>query len=484
MVHAALHIERMTTGVDTPDSATPDARDYADLPPRQRRSPEAPAVVWREITGSRPDPRLARHPRAAHLFSLTTALSVAATPTEVAEAVVREATSAFDAAGTVIARMTADGARLEMLNALDMPAEIFERWRFFSVDSVVPLADVARTGAPLFLESRDDWLAAYPNAAALLEGTNHHSHIVAPLVVEGRAIGSLGITFDHPRPFDESDRTLALAIAHQAAIALERARLFERERVARAEAEVARNAAEDARARADEANRAKTRFLTTMSHELRTPLNAIAGYADLLSLGIYGPVNDAQSEALARITRSQRHLLGLIDDVLSFARIEAGRVALDLQVVPVASVFADVEALVAPQAAAKGLEMAFECDAATAVRADPEKLRQILLNLVSNAVKFTPSAGTIALGAASIDGTTTIRVRDSGIGIAADQYDRAFEPFVQLGRDLDSQQGGTGLGLSISRDLARLMGGDLTFESALGVGTEFVLTLPSVSPTS
>ncbi|MDF1505699.1 ATP-binding protein, partial [Roseisolibacter sp. H3M3-2] len=234
-----------------------------------------------------------------------------------------------------------------------------------------------------------------------------------------------------------------------------------------------------ARGEAEHANAAKAQFLAMMSHELRTPLNAIGGYAQLIGLGLRGPVTDAQREDLARIDRSQRHLLSLINDILNFAKIEAGRVDVALRDVPLADALAGVEALVAPQLGARALHYlddSAECDAV--VRADPEKLRQIVLNLLSNAVKFTPPEGTVELRCAVEQGVACVRVRDSGVGIAADKLEAIFDPFVQVGRDLRAPSDGVGLGLAISRDLARRMGGDIAVESAPGRGTTFTLTLP------
>ena len=424
-------------------------------------------------------PRSTRDERAVRLLALTAALSEAATPDDIATAVVRETTTAFDATGTVVTRVVSDGTKLEIMQAGAMPPDVLDTWRRFPLDTPVPLADVARTGVPLFLESREDWLALYPHTVALLDATGHQSHMVAPLVVGGRAIGALGITFDRPRRFSATERTLAIAIARQCALALERARLFAEERDARAEAELARAAAEEARARADEANEAKTRFLTTMSHELRTPLNAIAGYTALLAMEVYGPVSAAQSDALARIERNQRHLLGLISDVLDYAKVDAGGAAIRLRPLAVAEVLPDVEALIAPQVQAKRIEYRSRCAASVVALADPERLRQIVLNLVSNAVKFTPEGGRVDLEVDCDTAVVSLRVRDTGIGIPPEERETVFEPFVQLGRDLASRHEGTGLGLAISRELARLMGGDITVQSVVGVGSEFVLTLPA-----
>jgi len=216
-----------------------------------------------------------------------------------------------------------------------------------------------------------------------------------------------------------------------------------------------------------------------MSHELRTPLNAIAGYAELLELGIHGPVTAAQRESLGRIRHSQRHLLSLINDVLNFAKLDAGHVAVDARPVDIDELLTGLEALVAPQLRAKRLQYACHVERpGMTVVADRAKVTQVLLNLLSNAIKFTHPDGRIAVDAVPRDdGGVAIRVRDTGIGIAADQLEQVFEPFVQITRDLASGHEGTGLGLAISRDLARLMGGDLVAESEVGVGSTFTLLL-------
>jgi len=307
---------------------------------------------------------------------------------------------------------------------------------------------------------------------------------VVPLVVDGRVIGVLGAAFDAPRPFGEDDRALALAVAQQCAQSLERARLFEAEGAARAEAEAARAESETARAAAEAANRVKGEFLAAMSHELRTPLNAIAGYTQLLEMGLHGPVTPAQCEALGRIDRAQRHLLRLVNEVLNFERLQAGRLEYHVRSVRLAEVVAEVEPLIGPQLQAKGLSYVVDVPDDRVVRADRDKLVQVLLNLLSNALKFTPAGGRVtvectARGDGSGDPATVfLRVTDTGAGIPRDKFDAVFEPFVQVDATPAGRVAGAGLGLAISRDLARGMGGDLRVRSTVGVGTTFTVALP------
>jgi PAS domain S-box-containing protein len=233
------------------------------------------------------------------------------------------------------------------------------------------------------------------------------------------------------------------------------------------------------RAAAELANRSKSEFLAAMSHELRTPLNAIGGYAEIIAMGLRGPVTEEQRQDLERIRRSQQHLLGIINDILNFSRIEAGQVAYDIGPVQIRDVFDTVTQIIQPQAGTKGLH--FEpgpCPSDAVARADRGKVEQILLNLLSNAVKFTKQGGRVVLTCSVAADSIVIEVQDTGRGIPADKLEAIFEPFVQVGRSLTQTGEGTGLGLAISRDLARAMGGDITVVSEPGVGSTFTVTLP------
>ena len=248
---------------------------------------------------------------------------------------------------------------------------------------------------------------------------------------------------------------------------------------ARASAERAQRDAEEAREAAEHANRAKSEFLAVMSHELRTPLNAIGGYTELVELGVYGPVTPEQAKALARVQQSQRHLLGLINGVLNYSRAEAGAEHYVVEAVSMNEILATCEALLAPQAQAKGVRLAVGgCASSVRAAGDREKVSQIMINLLTNAVKFTDRGGSVTVRCASDDGLTRAEVTDTGRGIPADQLERVFQPFVQVDARLTRTNDGTGLGLAISRQFAQALRGSLTVSSTPGVGSTFTLSLP------
>ena len=232
---------------------------------------------------------------------------------------------------------------------------------------------------------------------------------------------------------------------------------------------------------AEAANASKMRFLSMVSHDLRTPLGAVSGYADLLLLGVRGEVNDAQAQDLRRIKEASYFLLGLLDDILTFARAEAGALTVSPQNVVVEDVLARAEAIVTPQFAKAGIAYGREPSATGLTAcADPERLQQILLNLLGNASKFTPSGGKVSVRWTTEGEQVLIAVADTGRGIPAELLSQIFEPFVQVNREIDARkQKGIGLGLAISRELARAMRGDITVESVVGTGSTFTVSLPA-----
>jgi len=262
----------------------------------------------------------------------------------------------------------------------------------------------------------------------------------------------------------------------------ERVDLLALEQHARAIAERARNEAEIARAEAERANTIKTDFLAVMSHELRTPLTAIMGYEELLSDGITGPVTELQRQQLGRINASARHLLGLIDEILTFARVDVGRERVRWESMSVNQTLRDAAALIEPMASTKKLKYVIELlDEDQAIQTDGTKFRQMLVNLLSNGIKFTEK-GEVRLASSVANGMLEIRISDTGVGIDADHIEYVFEPFWQAEQSATRKSGGTGLGLSVTRKLARLLGGDVTVASRAGAGTTFLLTIPLLAP--
>ena len=365
------------------------------------------------------------------------------------------------------------------------------------------LAAVVEGMSEAFLSLDAAWRVTYANRAACvingstraaLIGRNHWETwpetVGSEIERQYRRVAADGIParFEHHYPGANVWHSIQVYPAEGGGLAVfyrdvtaDKVAAAERERLL-AESERARADAERARADAETANRAKVEFLATMSHELRTPLNAIGGYAELMEMGIRGPVTDQQRQDLARIQASQRHLLGLINEVLNYAKIETGAIRYSLTDVSMRDALAAAEDLVAPQARAKGVTLTrHACDDDIAAHADAEKLCQILVNLLSNAVKFTDPQGQIDLWCRADADRVYVVVRDTGMGIASDMTEAVFEPFVQVRSDLTRATEGTGLGLPISRDLARGMGGNLVLESALGVGSTFTLTLQIAS---
>jgi two-component system cell cycle sensor histidine kinase PleC len=287
---------------------------------------------------------------------------------------------------------------------------------------------------------------------------------------DGKVIGTFAMYYSSPRAPLPSELALTQTAAALASTIIMRGRAERKLRKARADAE--------------EANRAKSNFLAMMSHELRTPLNAIGGYAKLMLDGIPTPASPAHQDYLRRIVRGQEHLLSVIEAVLLHAKLEAGTLTYQLEDIRMSELLEVVESLIVPQITAKDLTYdCANCDSNLMVRGDKQKVGQILLNLLSNALKFTPPAGRITLrtDALSNPGFVTIAVRDTGVGMSAEQVAIVFEPYVQFENRLTPTGHGTGLGLPIARELARGMGGELTVQSQPDAGSEFLLTLPAAS---
>jgi PAS domain S-box-containing protein len=320
---------------------------------------------------------------------------------------------------------------------------------------------VIRTGQPeLYADISDEMLVAGAKDEHHLEIMRQlqiRSALVVPMIARGHTLGALTlISTRKGRRYGESDLALTMEIATRAAIAIDNAQLY---RSALA------------------ASEAKSAFLATMSHELRTPLNAIIGYQSLLKEGIDGSLNESQLAQLARIRAGADHLLGLIDEILTYSRVEADKEVVRLNDEELRPIVEEAVTMVKPLADAKGLALNVDVPDST-LKTDGGKLRQILLNLLSNAVKFT-DRGEISLRARVNGDAAEFFIADTGIGIAEENLQRIFDPFWQVEQSSTRRAGGTGLGLSVSRSLARLLGGEISAESKLGEGSTFTVTLPA-----
>ena len=417
--------------------------------------------------------------RLARLQKITAALGSTVTQDGVADTVLREAIVALecDAGAVVVTPEGEDGlALLRESGSLDSIMRSFRDTQ--PPRELGPYDDAVKHCRAIYLESFEEMLVRYPAFRSVSKSDSRGAWIFLPLEIGGQAVGALAFGFAGPRKFTVLDRHFADTVARYCAQALDRVRL-------RIAAAAALAEAGDARMMAEHANNAKTMFLRAMSHELRTPLNAISGYTEILEMGIRGVVNAEQCKDLGRIKRAAAYLLRLINDILTIARLEGAR-PLNVISIPVNPMLAEVEGLCALQAKANGLTLTVSpCERETVVAADAERFQQILLNLITNAIKFTGAGGNIGVVCDSDAGAVRIRVKDTGVGVRLVDIDRVFEPFVQIDRHLTSAgQQGVGLGLSISRELARAMRGDLTLQSTEGVGSTFTLTLPIASETS
>jgi PAS domain S-box-containing protein len=326
----------------------------------------------------------------------------------------------------------------------------------FAVDhpSSAPF-QAARTGRTVLVH---DTSAAEGELAEALHEAGVRSYVSVPLFARGQVVGALTAAAGDRLPrYTPDDAARLEELGGRVALAVDNARLY---------------------AEAIHANAAKGEFLAVMSHELRTPLNAIIGYADLLDVGVAGELNEAQREQLSRIRIGSKHLLRLIEEVLLFSRLEAGREEVHREPLDLGGLAREAAALVEPLAREKGLDFRVDVPAQPVqVETDGGKVHQIVLNLLSNAVKFTDE-GEVSVSLAARDGDAVLQVRDTGIGIAPENLERIWDAFSQVEQAPTRRVGGTGLGLSVTRNLARLLGGDVVVDSAPGRGSAFTLRLP------
>jgi len=363
---------------------------------------------------------------------------------------------------------------LHVLHAIGVPGAIRTTLEALPLDAPVPFAEVAREGKPVFLSSEGE-MQRYPTWSSARIGARARAAAIVPVWANGELRGVLGLAWPEPHQFDEDERAFVITLGVMCAQAIMRAHL---------------KAAElEARQAAEQANDSKARFLATISHELRTPVNAVIGYSALLSDEIYGPVSDMQRDHLTRMKASGKHLLGLIEDLLGYARIEAGEEVVRVELVRLADVVHESVDLVHPLADEKGLQLRVHGPVETTeILTDPRKLRQILVNVLGNAIKYT-ATGDVRMdvrveGVAPCDEEPCVRVffdvSDTGAGLSLADQAHVFDLYWQQDPTSTHTGGSSGLGLSVARQLARLLGGDLAIaNSVLGKGSTFVVSLPA-----
>ena len=321
-------------------------------------------------------------------------------------------------------------------------------------------------GRVMAVADADAMAADYPLTPELARSIGWRSGLFVPLLSEGQGIGCIGILRAETGGFDAKEIALAQTFADQAVIAIQNARLFRE--------------IQDKSRQLEVANQHKSEFLANMSHELRTPLNAIIGFSEVLIERMFGELNEKQDDYLKDIHSSGKHLLSLINDILDLSKIEAGRMELDVESFDVPAALDNAMTLVRERAQRHGIALSLQVAPDVGeVRADERKFKQILLNLLTNAVKFTPDGGKVDVRAGLLDGVLQVAVADTGIGIAPEDQAAVFEEFRQVGRHYTNKQEGTGLGLTLTRRFVELHGGALTLQSEPGKGSTFSFTLPS-----
>jgi signal transduction histidine kinase/DNA-binding response OmpR family regulator len=356
-----------------------------------------------------------------------------------------------------------DDDRFQVRAAYGTSPQLLERLRTIRIDLDGTLVGrAAAAGHPLQVpDLRDE--PTDPHLEALQEA-GWRSLVAVPMLREGRIVGALVVRRRTPGGFSEETCELLQTFAGQSALAILNARLFRELERKSAELEVA--------------SRHKSEFLASMSHELRTPLNAVIGFSEVLLERMFGDLNQRQDEYLRDIWGSGRHLLELLNDILDLSKVEAGRMDLEPSAFSVADVIDSCLSLVRERAVRHGVTL--ERDVAADVgflEADELRFKQVLLNLVSNAVKFTPAGGQVVVRATSDGAGVTVTVADTGVGIAPEDRARIFESFQQGGRG-PAQQEGTGLGLTLSKRIVELLGGRMWVDSEVGVGSTFGFTVP------
>ncbi|TVP56668.1 MAG: PAS domain S-box protein [Nodularia sp. (in: Bacteria)] len=400
----------------------------------------------------------------ARLQTVTVALSESLTPLQVAEVIVEQSMAVLAASSAMVVLVSKDRKELEIVKAVGFNADLIESWRKFSLHSATPLAEAIRTEEPVWLETSAERIARYPHLAKVYDQYDFKSWISLPLVTEGKSVGGMSLNFREFKQLTQDDREFILALCRQCAQAIARSQLYEAERQARAEAE--------------QANRIKDEFLAVLSHELRSPLNPILGWTKILRTKRLDVAKTAQ--ALETIERNAKLQAQLIEDLLDVSRILQGKITLNVAPVNLAATIKAALETVQLAAEVKNIHIHTQLNLPSGtVAGDSNRLQQVVWNLVSNAVKFTPSGGRVEVLLEQVGMYAQIQVKDTGKGITPEFLPYVFEYFRQEDGATTRKFGGLGLGLAIVRNLTELHGGTVHADSpGQNLGTTFTVRLP------
>ena len=404
--------------------------------------------------------------RLARLHGVAAALSEALTTADVARVAVEQGVQALGATAGSLSLLSEDGNTLEMAGSVGYPAEMMAPWQRYPIEAPIPLTDAVRRAEAIYMESSEERVRRYPALAGVRANKETRASACVPLIVGGKAVGVLGLSFSQAGVFADEDREFILSLARQCAQALERARLFEAEQRARAEAE--------------RASRAKDQFLAVLSHELRTPLTPVLLTVSLLET--HPSLPDDVREDIAVIRRNVELESRLISDLLDLTRVAKGKLDLDLHDVDLHLISRSAADICQREASAR-LTLDLGATRHT-VRGDSTRLQQVFWNLINNAQKFTSANGTVTVRSSDVPGSDRIRVDviDSGAGIDPTVLPKLFIAFEQGEVRAARQQAGLGLGLAISKQLTEAHGGTISAASeGRGRGATFSVELPVVA---
>ncbi|MEO7910518.1 MAG: ATP-binding protein [Roseiflexaceae bacterium] len=459
LCHDGRHVPVLINSVQKRDSSgTPLLNRTTIFDATNRREYERELLLARKVAEQATE-------RIGRLQAVSVALAEALTPGQVAEVIVHQGVAALQAQAGLVALVSNDGTSLELVEAVNYAPEVLANWQHFLLDTPMPLTDAVRSGEPILLESPETLAARYPNFATISASIGSKSVAAIPLSANGRPMGVLGLSFAAFRSFSSDDHTFLLTLARQCALALERARLYEAERVARAQAQ--------------EAIHVRDTFLSIASHELKNPLTSLLGNAQLLQRrsAHAGTQSARDQQTVAVIVDQAARLNKLLTALLDVSQLESSQLRIERLPLDLCELTQQVVADMQPTlsqhsltASVPGLRLIID--------GDELRLEQVLNNLLQNAIKYSPAGGLITAVVEQREQMACVAVTDQGIGIPQPALPRLFERFYRAAQVDTAGIGGLGIGLYVVKEIVTLHGGTITVTSTEGVGSIFTICLP------